>query len=129
MGDETSTLYTVNVKAGNVKIICGSSVQIGTSSYYAIMNSSREFRPNSSSSSYPFYLGTSSYPWYHSYITNLNVVTSAKLGTSTSAKVGFFGTTPVSRKTVSKASGSTVASCNTAINNLITALKGYGLIN
>lgn len=129
VGDETSTLYTVNVKAGNVKIICGSSVQIGTSSYYAIMNSSREFRPNSSSSSYPFYLGTSSYPWYHSYITNLNVVTSAKLGTSTSAKVGFFGTTPVSRKTVSKASGSTVASCNTAINNLITALKGYGLIN
>ena len=129
VGDETSTLYTVNVKAGNVKIICGSSVQIGTSSYYAIMNSSREFRPNSSSSSYPFYLGTSSYPWYHSYITNLNVVTSAKLGTSTSAKVGFFGTTPVSRKTVSKASGSTVASRNTAINNLITALKGYGLIN
>lgn len=129
VGDETSTLYTVNVKAGNVKIICGSSVQIGTSSYYAIMNSSREFRPNSSGSSYPFYLGTSSYPWYHSYITNLNVVTSAKLGTSTSAKVGFFGTTPVSRKTVSKASGSTVASCNTAINNLITALKGYGLIN
>ena len=129
VGDETSTLYTVNVKAGNVKITCGSSVQIGTSSYYAIMNSSREFRPSSSGSSYPFYLGTSSYPWYHSYITNLNVVTSAKLGTSTSAKVGFFGTTPVSRKTVSKASGSTVASCNTAINNLITALKGYGLIN
>lgn len=129
VGDETSTLYTVNVKAGNVKITCGSSVQIGTSSYYAIMNSSREFRPSSSGSSYPFYLGTSSYPWYHSYITNLNVVSSAKLGTSTSAKVGFFGTTPVSRKTVSKASGSTVASCNTVINNLITALKGYGLIN
>ena len=129
VGDETSTLYTVNVKAGNVRIICGSSVQIGTSSYYAIMNSSREFRPSSSGSTYPFYLGTSSYPWYHSYITNLNVVSSAKLGTSTSAKVGFFGTTPVSRKTVSKASGSTVASCNTVINNLITALKGYGLIN
>lgn len=129
VGDETSTLYAVNIKAGNVKIICGSSVQIGTSSYYAVMNSSREFRPSSSSSSYPFYLGTSRYPWYHSYITNLNVVTSAKLGTSTSAKVGFFGTTPVSRKTVSRASGSTVASCNTAINNLITALKGYGLIN
>lgn len=129
VGDETSTLYTVNVKAGYVKLICGSYVNIGTSSYYAVMNSSREFRPSSSSSSYPFYLGTSRYPWYHSYITNLNVVTSAKLGTSTSAKVGFFGTTPVSRKTVSRASGSTVASCNTAINNLITALKGYGLIN
>lgn len=119
IGDETSTLYTVNVKGGYVKIICGSYVNIGTANYYAVMNSSREFRPNTASSSYPFYLGTSSYPWYHSYITNLNVVTSAKLGTSTSAKIGFFGTTPVARKSVSNSA--TVAT-------LITALKGYGLI-
>ncbi len=119
VGDETSTLYTVNVKGGTVKLICGSAINIGTSSYYAIMNSSREFRPSTNSSNYPFYLGTSSYPWYHSYITNLNVATSAKLGTSASAKIGFFGTTPVSRKSVS--SSATVAT-------LITALKGYGLI-
>lgn len=119
VGDETSTLYTVNVKGGYVKITCGSYVYIGTTNYYAIMNSSREFRPNTSSSSYPFYLGTSSYPWYYGYITNLNVVSSAKIGTSSSAKLGFFGTTPVSRKSVS--SSATVAT-------LITALKGYGLI-
>ena len=129
MGDETSTLYTVNISGGYVKIVGGSYVNIGTSSYYAVMNSSREFRPNTSSSSYPFYLGTASYPWHYGNIGTLNVVTSAKLGTSTGAKVGFFGTTPVGRKTVSRASGSTVASCNTAINNLITALKAYGLIN
>lgn len=129
VGDETSTLYTVNISGGYVKIVGGSYVNIGTSSYYAVMNSSREFRPNTSSSSYPFYLGTSSYPWHYGNIGTLNVVTSAKLGTSTGAKVGFFGTTPVGRKTVSRASGSTVASCNTAINNLITTLKAYGLIN
>ena len=129
VGDETSTLYTVNISGGYVKIVGGSYVNIGTSSYYAVMNSSREFRPNTSSSSYPFYLGTASYPWHYGNIGTLNVVTSAKLGTSTGVKVGFFGTTPVGRKTVSRASGSTVASCNTAINNLITALKAYGLIN
>lgn len=129
VGDETSTLYTVNISGGYVKIVGGSYVNIGTSSYYAVMNSSREFRPNTSSSSYPFYLGTASYPWHYGNIGTLNVVTSAKLGTSTGAKVGFFGTTPVGRKTVSRASGSTVASCNTAINNLITVLKAYGLIN
>ena len=129
VGDETSTLYTVNISGGYVKIVGGSYINIGTSSYYAVMNSSREFRPNTSSSSYPFYLGSASYPWHYGNIGTLNVVTSAKLGTSTGAKVGFFGTTPVGRKTVSRASGSTVASCNTAINNLITALKAYGLIN
>ena len=129
VGDETSTLYTVNISGGYVKIVGGSYVNIGTSSYYAVMNSSREFRPNTSSSSYPFYLGSASYPWHYGNIGTLNVVTSAKLGTSTGAKVGFFGTTPVGRKTVSRASGSTVAACNTAINNLITALKAYGLIN
>lgn len=129
VGDETSTLYTVNISGGYVKIVGGSYINIGTSSYYAVMNSSREFRPNTSSSSYPFYLGTSGYPWHYGNIGTLNVVTSAKLGTTTGAKVGFFGTTPIGRKAVSRATGSTVASCNTAINNLITALKAYGLIS
>ena len=115
VGDETSTLYTVNVKAGNVKIICGSSVQIGTSSYYAIMNSSREFRPSSSSSTYPFYLGTSSYYWHYAYIGSNTV----KLGSSTSSKLGFFSTTPVTRQTVSSSA---------TVSTLITALKKYGLI-
>ena len=115
VGDETSTLYTVNVKAGNVKIICGSSVQIGTSSYYAIMNSSREFRPSSSGSTYPFYLGTSSYYWHYAYIGSNTV----KLGSSTSSKLGFFSTTPVTRQTVSSSA---------TVSILITALKKYGLI-
>ena len=115
VGDETSTLYTINVKAGYVKLICGSYINIGTSSYYIVMNSSREFRPSSSGSTYPFYLGTSSYYWHYAYIGSNTV----KLGNSTSSKLGFFSATPVSRQTVS--SSATVAT-------LITALKKYGLI-
>lgn len=115
VGDETSTLYTVNVKGGTVKLICGSAINIGTSSYYAVMNSSREFRPSSSSSNYPFYLGTSSYYWHYAYLGSNTV----KLGSSTSSKLGFFSTTPVTRQTV--ASNATVAT-------LISALKKYGLI-
>ena len=98
-----------------MKIICGSSVQIGTSSYYAIMNSSREFRPSSSGSTYPFYLGTSSYYWHYAYIGSNTV----KLGSSTSSKLGFFSTTPVTRQTVSSSA---------TVSTLITALKKYGLI-
>ena len=115
VGDETSNLYTVNIEAGYIKIICGYSVNIGTSSYYAVMNSNREFRPSSSGTTYPFYLGTSSYYWHYAYIGSNTV----KLGSSTSSKLGFFSATPVSRQTVS--SSATVAT-------LITALKKYGLI-
>ena len=115
VGDETSNLYTVNIEAGYIKIICGSYINIGTSSYYIVMNSSREFRPSSSGSTYPFYLGSSSYYWHYAYIGSNTV----KLGSSTSSKLGFFSATPVSRQTVS--SSATVAT-------LITALKKYGLI-
>lgn len=115
VGDETSNLYTVNIEGGTVKIICGTAVNIGASNYYAVMNSSREFRPSSSGSTYPFYLGSSSYYWHYAYIGSNTV----KLGNSTSSKLGFFSATPVSRQTVS--SSATVAT-------LITALKKYGLI-
>lgn len=102
---------------------------IGSSSYNVVINSSRELRPSYNSSSYPFYLGTSSYPWWYGYITNLYATTYAYLGTSTSSSVGFFGTTPRSRQTVAAVSTSgTLANAITGINNLITALKNYGLI-
>lgn len=49
-------------------------------------------------------------------------------GYSTST-LGFFGTTATSRKSVAKCSTSgTVANAITTINNLLTALAGYGLI-
>lgn len=87
----------------------------GSSSYYIICNTSRELRPNTTSTYNPFYLGTSTYYWHYAYIGSNTV----KLGNSTSSKLGFFSATPVARQTVS--STATVAT-------LISALKKYGLI-
>ena len=87
----------------------------GSSSYYIVASTGREFRPNSTSTSYPFYLGSSTYYWHYAYIGS----TETRIGNSASSKLGFFGTTPAARQTVS--SSATVA-------QLITALKAYGLI-
>lgn len=128
IGDETSSLYSMKLMSGTISVQ-GSTLNIGGSSYYLVFNSSREFRPNQSSSSYAFSLGTSSYPWHYGYITHLYIGTTVRLGSSTSAKVGFFGTTPIARKSVSTVSTSgTTSAIATGLNNLIAALKSYGLI-
>lgn len=95
----------------------GKSVNLGgSSSYYIVANTNRELRPtNSSISSNYFYLGTASYPWHYAYIGSVATM----IGTQSGSKLGFFGTTPAARQTVS--STATVAT-------LITALKKYGLI-
>ena len=87
----------------------------GSSTYYIVCNTSRELRPNNTSTYNPFYLGTSTYYWHYAYIGSNTV----KLGSTNSSKIGFFSTTPVVRQTVSNSA--TVAT-------LITALKKYGLI-
>ena len=87
----------------------------GNTSYYIVASTGREFRPNSTSTLYPFYLGSSTYYWHYAYIGS----TETRIGNSASSKLGFFGTTAVARQTVS--SSATVA-------QLITALKAYGLI-
>lgn len=96
--------------------LAGSSVTMGGStSYYIVCNTSRELRPYSTSTTYPCYLGTSSYYWHYAYIGS----NTASIGSSGTSKLGFFGTTPAIRQTVS----------NTAtVATLITALKKYGLI-
>ena len=87
----------------------------GSTSYYNLCNTSRELRPSSTSTTYPSYLGTSTYYWHYAYLGSNTV----KLGSTNSSKIGFFSTTPVGRQTVSNSA--TVAT-------LITALKKYGLI-
>ena len=96
--------------------LAGSTVKLGGStSYYIVCNTSRELRPYSTSTTYPCYLGTSSYYWHYAYIGS----NTASIGSSGTSKLGFFGTTPATRQTVS----------NTAtVATLITALKKYGLI-
>lgn len=98
------------------KSITGTTVKMGgSSSYYIQANSSRQLCPNTSSSTYPFYLGTSGYYWHYAYIGS----NTASIGSSSSSKLGFFGTTPVARQTVSSSA---------TVETLITALKSYGLI-
>ena len=82
--------------------------------------SSRCFRPDNSS--YGWTLGNSSYPW--------TIYTKEATLGSTTGKVGFFGTTPVSKKTVAKPSTSASESdVRSVLIKLCEALQGYGLIS
>lgn len=102
----------------------------GSSSYYMTANTSREFRPNTSSTTYPFYLGTTTYYWHYAYLGSNTV----KLGSTASSKIGFFAGTPLARQTLSSTSQNMGYSTATAsnylkiLNNLVGILMKYGLI-
>ena len=112
----TKKLYLNGTEFSGGSNFAGSLVNMGgTTTYYIQATTSRQLCPNTSSTTYPFYLGTSGYYWHYAYIGSV----AAYIGSSSSSKLGFFGTTPVARKTVA----------NTAtVETLITALKAYGLI-
>ena len=110
------TEFTGSGSSGGGGDFAGSLVKMGGSaSYYVQATTSRQLCPNTASTTYAFYLGTSSYYWHYAYLGSV----SASIGSSASSKLGFFGTTPVARQTV--ANTATVAT-------LISALKKYGLI-
>ena len=102
----------------------------GSSSYYITANTSREFRPNTSSTTYPFYLGTTTYYWHYAYLGSNTV----KIGSTASSKIGFFAGTPLARQTLSSTSQNMGYSTATAsnylkiLNNLVGILVKYGLI-
>jgi hypothetical protein len=112
--------------------LTGNDVKLGgNSSYYIICNTSRELRPNSTSTYYPFYLGTSSYYWHYVYIGSNTV----SIGSNKSSKLGFFGTTPIIKQTLSTSSNNMSYTSATSsnylyvLNNLVGILKNkYGLI-
>lgn len=110
------TEFTGSGSSGGGGDFAGSLVKMGGSaSYYVQATTSRQLCPNTASTTYAFYLGTSSYYWHYAYLGSV----SASIGSSASSKLGFFGTTPAARQTV--ADTATVAT-------LISALKKYGLI-
>lgn len=112
----TKKLYLNGTEFSGGSNFAGSLVNMGgTTTYYIQATTSRQLCPNTSSTTYPFYLGTSGYYWHYAYIGSV----AAYIGSSSSSKLGFFGATPAARQTVS--SSATVAA-------LITALKAYGLI-
>ena len=102
----------------------------GSTSYYIIASTSRELKASASTTTYPFYLGTSSYYWHYAYIGS----TIAKIGSSASSKIGFFAGSPIARQTLSSTSQNMGYSTATAsnylkiLNNLVGILSKYGLI-
>lgn len=103
-----------------------------------LLDSTRHFRPSDSTNSY--YFGASNYPWYDVYTTSLHVLKgSIQLGSAGGsyggAKLGFFGTTPITQLSISTTSnnqGYTSATANnylTILNNIAGILKKYGLVS
>ena len=130
----TSSIPFNNVYATKL-YVNGSEVTGGTpvvdkisysSSVYVSLNASKQLNPQASTTSQysiQYSLGSSTYAWGDLYVFQ------AHLGTSTSSKIGFFGTTPIAKQTVNKVSTSATASTiATKLNELLTALKNYGLI-
>jgi len=111
--------------------MAGKEVKMGGStSYYITASTSRELKPSSSSTSYPFYLGTASLYWHYAYLGSVQV----KIGSGTSSKIGFFAGTPIARQTLSTYSQNMSYSAATSsnylkiLNNLVGILVKYGLI-
>lgn len=111
--------------------MAGKEVKMGGStSYYITANTSRELKPSTSSTLYPFYLGTTSLYWHYAYLGSVQV----KIGSSASSKIGFFAGTPVARQTLSSTTQNMGYSTATAsnylkiLNNLVGILVKYGLI-
>lgn len=128
--DANGKLWTT--PASEQKIMTGTNVTMGGSElYHIVCNTSLELRPNSTLASHPAYLGTSSYYWHYAYIGSNTV----SIGSSSTSKLGFFGTSPIARQTLSTSSNnmnySSATSSNylTVLNNLVGILKNkYGLI-
>ena len=131
----TDTLYFGGDGTWNIKDIymyASTSINIGPYSSWSyrlvIDTSNRKIYPNNSASSWT--LGDSLKPYADLYVTSANIGTS-----SSSSKIGFFGTTPIARQTLSTSStnmGYTSATANNylvILNNLVGILRHkYGLI-
>lgn len=119
-------LYARQIYLNGTELTSGSSSSSGSNptklyysesatTYYVAATSGYALVPSHCSSYSHWNLGSSSYYWYDCYLG----YGSTRIGYDTSSKLGFFGTSPVAKQTVS--STATVAT-------LITALKAYGLI-
>ena len=118
-----NAVYTKKLYLNGTELTGGGSGGNPTKLYYSSSNTTYYVEATSGYALVPSHctsythwnLGSSSYYWYDCYLG----YGSTRIGYNTSSKLGFFGTTPVTRQTV--ASSATVAT-------LITALKAYGLI-
>lgn len=124
----------INADAGNT-ISFGSVGYTDPIEIYVTSNSYAYFRPAqqlqagyTGGASYAF-LGDSTHYFREGYVDKMYTGAYNRIGHNTTAKVGFFGTTPTTKKTVNtvatNSASSTIAS---KVNDVINALKGYGLL-
>ena len=112
---------------------------------YAELNTSRQLVPSAAgSSTYPYSLGSSNYPWYSLYVsggtiqlgTNANASVSIGYasGSYSASKLGFWGKTAIVRQQLSSSTSRSEYSKATdsnhlkVLNNLVSILYAYGLI-
>ena len=113
-----NNLYARKIYLNGTELTGGNPTRLyyGTSTtYYVEATSGHALVPSHCTSYNHWNLGSSSYYWYDCYLG----YGSTRIGYNTSSKLGFFGTTPVAKQTVSSSA---------TIEALITALKAYGLI-
>lgn len=132
IGDSCSTGRTLSIDTGTLNIDAYSGIKFhvnaSTSSSAFALTTNNEFRPDNTSLTSN--LGSSTYYWSNAYIGS----TAAYIGKTTSSKIGFFGTTPIARQTLSTSSnnmGYTSATANNylyVLNNVVGIMKKYGLI-
>ena len=126
MESTTGKLYTAPAAVDWVKTL----KQNETTIVKLEMNSSNDLVPSHDTSTYGIGMGNNSYFIRRAYIGS----DTAKIGSSSSSKVGFFGTTPAVRQTLSTTSqnqgytSATASNYLTIINNIAGILKKLGLL-
>ena len=98
------------------------------------LDASRHLVPHASSSTYPYSLGSSTYPWYNLYMGS-GTIQLGNSGTGTySTHIGFYGATPIVQQqliTTSNNQGYTSATASNylyILNNIAGILKKLGLL-
>lgn len=99
------------------------------------LDPSRHLVPHASSSTYPYSLGSSTYPWHNLYVGSGTLQIGSNNGATTgSTHIGFFGVTPIVQQqliTTSNNQGYTSATASNylyILNNIAGILKKLGLL-
>ena len=139
-GKQLQLLSGFQATSGNEAIFFGGRYDSSNSvKYYLYMKSeatkmwimpyNTRYYNTSDSASGRVNVGDSNHYFAQAFVQDAYVGKYAKIGAGSDAKVGFFGATPITKKTVytvaTNAASSTIAN---KVNEVINSLKGYGLL-
>lgn len=111
--------WSIGGQSNSFDAVYSDEIFVGVSTS-GIKIASHTIKPHSPTAA-TYYCGTSDSPFDYGYFKNINA----------SSKIGFFGTTPASKQTVATmtaTTSTTVADVARKLNDLISALKKYGLV-